>query len=98
MLIDSKFKEDHPLSTVNRIRNILFKAGIFTVEQWTDSGIKGCHSVRIEIAGSHIGQNGKGVTREFALASGYAELMERIQSNYFYVGALDDKMRSYSGF
>lgn len=98
MLIDSKFKEDHPLSTVNRIRNILFKAGIFTVEQWTDSGIKGCHSVRIEIAGSHIGQNGKGVTREFALASGYAELMERIQSNYFYVGALDDKMRAYGGF
>lgn len=98
MLIDSKFKEDHPLSTVNKIRNILFKAGIFTVEQWTDSGIKGCYSVRIEIAGSHIGQNGKGVTREFALASGYAELMERIQSNYFYVGAFDNELRAYNGF
>lgn len=98
MLIDSKFKEEHPLSTVNRIRNILFKAGIFTVEQWTNSGIKGCCSVRIEIAGSHIGQNGKGVTREFALASGYAELMERIQTNYFYVGALDDELRAYGGF
>lgn len=87
--IDRKFKEDQPLSTVTRIRNALLRAGIFTIERWTDSEIEGCYSVRIELDGTHIGQNGKGVTRELALASGYAELMERIQSGYFYVGAQD---------
>lgn len=88
-MIDRKFKEDQPLSTVTRIRNALLRAGIFTIERWTDLEIEGCYSVRIELDGTHIGQNGKGVTRELALASGYAELMERIQSGYFYVGAQD---------
>lgn len=98
ILIDSKFKEEEPLATINRIRNILFHAGIFTVETWTDSGIRGCYSVRIEIAGTQIGQNGKGVTREFALASGYAEFMERLQSGYLYVGKTDPELESYQDF
>lgn len=29
-----------------------------------------------------IGTNGKGVTKEYALASAYAEFMERLQSNF----------------
>ncbi len=96
--IDRKFKEDQPLSTVTRIRNALFQAGIFTIEKWTDSEIEGCYSVRIELAGTQIGQNGKGVTKELALASGYAELMERIQSGYFYVGAQDSDLMQEQGF
>ena len=98
MLIDAKFKEAQPLATVNRIRSALFDAGIFTVEKWSDSGINGCYSTRIEIAGTSIGQNGKGVTREFALASGYAEFMERLQSGYIYVGKIDDELEQYRGF
>lgn len=97
-MIDKKFKEDQPLNTVSRIRNALLRVGIFTIESWTNSGIEGCYSVRIEIAGTHIGQNGKGVTRELALASGYAELMERIQSGYFYIGAQDSELMEERGF
>ncbi len=97
-MIDKKFKEDQPLRTVARIRNALLSVGIFTIETWTNSEIAGCYSVRIELAGTHIGQNGKGVTRELALASGYAELMERIQSGYFYVGAQDASLMEERGF
>lgn len=97
-MIDWKFKEERPIQTISRIRNALLDAGIFTVESWTDSEIEGCYSVRVEIAGTKIGQNGKGVTREFALASGYAELMERIQSGYFYVGAMDEELQKECGF
>ncbi|MCD8348353.1 MAG: YcaO-like family protein [Lachnospiraceae bacterium] len=97
-LTDARFKKDLPQNTVNRIRNLLHQAGIFTVERWKDSGVTGCYSVRIEIAGTRIGQNGKGITREFALASGYAELMERIQSDYIYVGDMDQELKEYLGF
>lgn len=96
--MDSKFKEKKPLDTVHTIRGILHDAGIFTVETWNDSMVANCYSVRIEIAGTPIGQNGKGVTREFALASGYAELMERIQTGYFYVGEFDGALAASGGF
>lgn len=38
------------------------------------------YSCRLQIDGLPFGTNGKGVTEEYALASGYAEFMERFQS------------------
>ena len=97
-LIDVKFKDSKPEETVDKIKGILKKVGITTNEIWNDSHVEGCYSLRIEIQGSKIGQNGKGMTKEFALASGYAELMERIQTGYFYVGNQDDELAAYKGF
>ena len=75
-------KDAQPADTLCRIREILRAHGIQTREQWNDSGVPHCHSVRVMITGTPFGTNGKGVTRELALASGYGELMERLQLGY----------------
>lgn len=76
---DSTFKDDTPVNTVMRIKGILKTYGIETEEQWNESGVPNCYSVRVSVFGTVFGVNGKGVTKEFALASGYGELMERLQ-------------------
>lgn len=78
-LKDAEFKDCHPLETVNRIKEILHLHGIRTEENWFTSGIEHCYSVRVNVVGTTFGVNGKGLTEEFALASGYGELMERLQ-------------------
>ena len=76
---DAEFKDARPVDTVNRIKEILKKYGVETVETWGESNVPNCYSVRVTIAGTKIGTNGKGVNKEFALASGYGEFMERLQ-------------------
>lgn len=76
---DAEFKDARPIETVDRIKGILKKYGIETVEQWGQSNVPNCYSLRVTIAGTKIGTNGKGVNKEFALASGYGEFMERLQ-------------------
>lgn len=76
---DAACKDAHPLDTVKRIKGILSSHGIETVEIWSESDVPHCYSLRINIVGTSIGSNGKGVTKEFALASGYGELSERLQ-------------------
>lgn len=84
--IDTAFKDDTPQNTVARIKGILDHYGIQTTEFWFDSGVPGCHSVRVTVTGTVFGTNGKGVTRELALASGYGELMERLQIGRIFKG------------
>lgn len=81
-LPDFAFKDNTPESTVARIKEILAAHGIETTQVWSQSGVPRCYSVRIGIAGTPFGTNGKGVTRELTLASGYGELMERLQLGY----------------
>ena len=76
---DAAFKDDTPLKTVARIQGILKAHGIETQEKWSDTGVPYCHYLRVRVFGTVFGANGKGVTREFALASAYGELMERLQ-------------------
>ncbi|WP_347489110.1 YcaO-like family protein [Desulfoscipio sp. XC116] len=97
-LLRNKFKETPPLDTVYEIRNILHGLGISTIDKWTDSKVDGCYSLRVEIAGTGMGQNGKGATSEFALASAYAELMERIQNDLLYSGDYDEEVWKHCGF
>ena len=85
-LIDSKYKDDSPINTVNRIKGILKEYGIETIECWNDSGVPYCHSLRVSVFGTDFGVNGKGVTEELALASGYGELMERLQLGRIFKG------------
>lgn len=77
----SKHKDQSPEDTVKRIRSILDSAGLPTKVCWNPYEYEGVHSNRVTIAGTSFGTNGKGTTREYALASGYAELMERLQNN-----------------
>lgn len=79
ILPDAACKDAHPLDTVQRIKSILGEHGIETEEFWEASDVPHCYSLRINIAGTSIGANGKGVNQEYALASGYGELIERLQ-------------------
>ena len=81
---ETKFKECPPAETVGKIKEILDHAGIKTKESFTESGVGTVSSVRVSIEGSDIGQNGKGTDRDYALASGYAEFMERLQTGLLY--------------
>lgn len=86
-LRDADFKDERPLKTVEKIKGILKNYGIETEERWMDSGVPYCYSLRITVSGTTFGTNGKGLTKEFALASGYGELMERLQLGY--VGSVE---------
>jgi len=78
-ILDTAFKDDSPRNTVERIKGVLKVYDIETVEHWYESGVPSCYSLRVSVLGTVFGVNGKGVTRELALASGYGELMERLQ-------------------
>jgi ribosomal protein S12 methylthiotransferase accessory factor len=82
MIIDARFKDAAPEKTVDKIQGILVQNDIQVVENWYESGVKNCYSLRVSVKDSQFGANGKGVTREFARASAYAELMERMQAGY----------------
>lgn len=97
-LSQNRYKEIPPLDTVQKIRSILHGLGIYTIERWTDSKVDGCYSLRVEISGTGIGQNGKGSTPEFALASAYAELMERVQNDLAYTGDYDQGVWEHCGY
>lgn len=81
-LRDAEFKDDHPLKTVARIKDLLHSLGIETEEVWFNTGVPYCYGLSVFVAGTTFSVNGKGLTKEFALASGYGELMERLQLGY----------------
>lgn len=77
---ERKYKDAYPLNTINKIRNILNEMGILTIENtWTHSADH-FFSVTISVINSTLSTNGKGTTYEYALASAYGELMERLQN------------------
>lgn len=81
-LLDGKFKDESPVKTVEKITNILKSIGVELEETWRESGVPYCHSMSVKIKGGSLRSNGKGLTPEFARASGYAELMERLQMGF----------------
>ena len=88
MTFAKQYKAASPAATVQRIKGLLASAGIGVKEETLT--LKGLvYSVRITITNGRIerlglGSNGKGVSPEYALASGYAELMERLQTRLLY--------------
>lgn len=88
---DLEYKDAHPLDTVKRIKDILKSHDIETEESWNDSDVPYCFSVRVSVAGNSFGVNGKGINKAFALASGYGELMERLQLGHIWRDRLDPK-------
>ncbi len=93
-----KFKDAHPVKTVENIKEILRSVGIKTTEVHSSSGISSCYSLRVNIEDTQIGQNGKGTALDFAAASAYAELMERIQNDYFFAYGYDEETHEAKGF
>ncbi len=77
----TKHKDRTPEDTVEMIQSILESAKIDTMVEWNPDEYEGAYSNHVSIPGVLLGSNGKGTTREYALASGYAEFMERLQNN-----------------
>ncbi|MFT4143483.1 MAG: YcaO-like family protein [Mobilitalea sp.] len=74
------YKEDNPQNTVARIKGILANLGIKLHEEWVKTDTINTFSLRVTIENTSIGSNGKGVTKEYAMASAYSEFMERYQN------------------
>ena len=76
------YKACSPEETVFNIRRILHELGIVINEKsYSKDGLYACRlTINNEgLSKLNIGTNGKGRSYEYALASGYAELMERLQ-------------------
>lgn len=76
----SKHKDRVPDETVAAIRDTFDALGLATELVWTSHQFGGTWSNRVSIAGTSLGTNGKGTSEAYATASGYAELMERVQN------------------
>lgn len=77
--IDEKFKDVSPVETVEKIKSLLNGIGIELIENWHESGVENCHSLTLMDSTKTVFSNGKGVTKDFARASAYAEFIERLQ-------------------
>ncbi|MCX8131582.1 MAG: YcaO-like family protein [Clostridia bacterium] len=76
-------KDCPPEETVDRIRTILQNAKINVHESYYLASSDRLHAVRLDLSDlPGCGCNGKGTTRQLALASAYAELMERLQNRF----------------
>ncbi len=82
-LQERRYKEVSPMQTVERLKYLLNKLGIEVEEVWSNESSVGTYSLRVRVKGTDIGQNGKGMTKEFAMASSYAEFFERFQNGMF---------------
>ena len=82
-LQERRYKEVTPEETVKKLKNLLDELGIEVEEKWSNESSVGTYSLRVTVKGTDIGQNGKGMTKEFAMASSYAEFFERFQNGMF---------------
>ena len=77
----SKHKDTTPDMTIQRIQGILSELKIETRESVLENQEINTCSLRLSLKDSSAGSNGKGMSREFARASAYAEFIERLQNN-----------------
>lgn len=97
-----KYKNREPMETVRYIKNILNDVGIKVNESFYHEDISSVDSCRITIANkgfqnNDIGTNGKGMNKEYCLASAYGEFMERLQNDSLLKGVYINT-RSYEIF
>lgn len=74
------YKETTPDKTIELLLSILAKHNIEVEENWIERSYIDTYSLRVNFKGTTKGTNGKGVSREYARASAYAELFERYQN------------------
>ncbi|MDY6323563.1 MAG: YcaO-like family protein [Catonella sp.] len=75
------YKAKKPEETVNKLINTLHGMGVNVKEEWQAESSIGTYALRLNFEGTNIGTNGKGVTKNFARASAYAEFFERYQND-----------------
>ena len=73
-----RYKERSPEETIRCVKELLNNIGIKVSETWFESKVDHVYSLRVNIIGTGYGANGKGITKELALASAYGELSERL--------------------
>ena len=93
-----KHKDAAPMDTVKKIQSIIHNIGLETDVTWVESGIKDAYSNHISISHTSFGANGKGTSKEYALASGYAELIERIQNGILKTAIRYNRVANEIGF
>lgn len=76
-------KDAVPVNTIAKIKTILHNLGIEPVVHYWDSFGEANYSMVLTDPGLCI-TNGKGISREYALASAYGEFMERLQNLYLF--------------
>lgn len=92
------YKEDSPRNTLFKIKKILQELNVLTFESSWHTPYDGLFSVRVQTfkEDGGCGQNGKGATRLYALASAYAEFMERLQNKIIlYSEGVNSLLSSY---
>ena len=94
----SKHKERSPQDTVFEIKRILNEAGLFPVVQWGQRDYTGARSNRVTLYPTSIGQNGKGTDELYASASGFAELIERMQNSWLGQKTMPEELHQFGGF
>ncbi|MBC2606099.1 YcaO-like family protein [Pelagicoccus albus] len=77
-------KDRLPSQTISLIRDSLRDLEILTAETSFIEATSGIYSVTVEDINNGVSTNGKGTTKELALASAYAEFMERLQNDALY--------------
>ncbi|MCQ4925358.1 YcaO-like family protein [Tissierella carlieri] len=84
----SHFKDKKPVETFDFLKSTLDNIGLEIEEEWQDESTVNTFSLRVVFKGTKIGSNGKGVSKELARASAYAELFERFQNGLLVQGHL----------
>ncbi len=74
------YKDLTPKETIDKIKAILEANKIIVNRQASSNALDTIYSCRIGIKDTPVGVNGKGLTEELSLASGLAELLERLQN------------------
>ena len=78
-----------PMATVSHARSILETCDMFVQEYQLHYQVNGVACCRVwlgdeDVEGLSVGTNGKGMNARYALASGYAEMMERLENGSLY--------------
>ena len=94
----SKCKERKPEDTVFEIQRILNEIGLFPVVRWTSKCYEGACSNRVTLHPLTVGTNGKGTDELYCMASGFAELMERLNNALLFIRDRTDIIKDETGF
>ncbi len=86
---EKAYKLRPPMETVQHVRSILAKCDMFVHEFHLRYQVNGISCCRIwlgdeDVEALSIGTNGKGMNARYSLASGYAEMMERLENGSLY--------------
>lgn len=81
---DIHYKEKNPRETVSFLIKKLYDLGARVTERWNEDNESETCSLRLRFNGTSIGSNGKGIDREYARASAYGELFERLQNDILF--------------